>query len=110
MDELNVKETIKSDFAVSADDAVKIFNILNDNISSKNEINVNFSGLSTITTSFFNISIGDLYTKWSRNELNEYIHIKGNTLTSVQRDKLALVMNNTKSKLNKNPKTDEDLY
>lgn len=110
MDEINIKELIHSDFAVSADDATDIFEILNNHMKNKQEVNVNFSGLSTITTSFFNISIGALYTRWSQNELNRFIHIKGNTLTKVQRDKLSLVMSNTKSKLTKKDHIDEDLY
>lgn len=115
MEKIIVYELIKSQFAVSTDDAEVLFNLLNEHLKNKTEVRVDFSNLKTITTAFFNVSIGNLYSSWDRTELNKYIHITADTLTNLQKDKLKLVMDNTRTKLSKGsglkkPNIDGEIY
>lgn len=102
--ELMVKDIINNDLATTSESGQEIFAILDNNIVNGIHTNVYFSGLSTITTAFFNAAIGDLYAKWSSNELNNLVSIKVDSLTSLQKNKLQLVMKNAKNKL-----SDEEL-
>lgn len=101
MKTINVKDEIKSNLAVTSSQATEIFNSLNLNLKKHEQITVDFSGIDTITTAFLNTAIGQLYSLGDPDELNQYIKIDGNSLTSVQRDKVRLVMENAKSKLTK---------
>lgn len=98
---ININDAINSNLAVTSSQATDIFNILNSNLK-KHEITViDFSGIETITTAFLNTAIGQLYNLGDSDELNEYIKINGKSLSSVQRDKVRLVMENAKNKLTK---------
>lgn len=104
MNRIIVRNLLDNDKATSPESAAPLFKELTKYLNSKEEVEVDFSDLSTITTAFFNVSIGDLYNNWTTEDLNNYIHIKANTLTELQRDKLRMVMYNAKTKL-----TDEEL-
>lgn len=102
MKKIIVNDLIKTNIAVSTDDAKQLFDALNDCMQSHTEVEVDFSNLKTIATAFFNVSIGDLYLAWDRRELNKYIHISANSLTPLQKNKLKMVMDNTRTKLSSN--------
>lgn len=110
MKKIIVNELIKTDIAVSTDDAKLLFNALNDNMLSHTEVKVDFSNLKTIATAFFNVSIGNLYLNWDRKELNKYIHISAESLTPLQKNKLKMVMDNTRTKLPSKNNFDGEVY
>lgn len=106
---LKVRDEIKTPLAVTADKANYIYKSLSDSVANKETVSVDFSGITTLTTAFLNIAIGQLYSIGDKHTLNEYVKIDGNTLTSLQRDKVRLVMENAKNKLSDND-INEDLY
>ncbi|QPI89299.1 STAS-like domain-containing protein [Lacticaseibacillus paracasei subsp. tolerans] len=99
MKTLNIKAIIKNDLAVTPEDGELIFKLLNTAIDQKNPIEVNFSGLRTVTTAFLNASIGDLYEKWDSTTLNHFVHLQVNTMTPLQIKKAQSVMENARIKL-----------
>ncbi|MCT3277500.1 DUF4325 domain-containing protein [Lactiplantibacillus pentosus] len=106
---LKIKDEIKTPLAVTADKANYIYKLLSESVQNKEIVSVDFSGITTLTTAFLNIAIGQLYSVGDQNTLNQYIKINGKTLTSLQRDKVRLVMENAKNKLS-DKDIDEDLY
>lgn len=96
---LKIKDFINSDLATSSEDAAEVFKYLKKMFAQKEIVQIDFSGLNTITTAFLNASIGDLYSIATRDQLNRYIRILGNTLTPLQRNKVAMVMDNARNKL-----------
>ncbi|WP_349604254.1 STAS-like domain-containing protein [Lactiplantibacillus plantarum] len=101
MKTINIKDEINSNLAVTSSQANKIFKILNANLKKQESTRIDFSGIETITTAFLNTAIGQLYSIGDSSILNKYVIIEGQTLTSVQRDKVRLVMENAKNKLTK---------
>ena len=99
MKKIIVKDLIGSNSATSPEKAKPLYDLLVKSVDNKEKVSVDFSGLTTITTAFFNSSIGKLYSAYSPNTLNEFITLDGKTLTKLQFDKLKLVMQNAKSKL-----------
>ncbi|KEK15985.1 hypothetical protein HQ33_07420 [Limosilactobacillus reuteri] len=99
MKKIIVKNLIKSNSATSPEKAKPLYDLLVKSVNDKEKVSVDFSNLTTITTAFFNSSIGKLYSVYSPDRLNEFIKLDGSTLTKLQFDKLKLVMQNAKSKL-----------
>ncbi|MDC2829947.1 STAS-like domain-containing protein [Limosilactobacillus mucosae] len=102
MKKIIVKDLIKSDSATSPEKAEPLYNALVESVNNEEKVSVDFSNLVTITTAFFNSSIGKLYSTYSADTLNKFIKLDGKTLTTLQFDKLKLVMQNAKSKLSEN--------
>lgn len=96
---IKVKEIIRSSSASSPNKAKPFLEVIINAIKNKEKIEIDFSGLKVLTTSFLNSSIGELYSLYPRNVLNEYIIILSNTLTSFQFKKVKMVMDNTRKKL-----------
>lgn len=99
MTKIIVKEVIGTTSASTPDKAKPFFDKLCNAIDSKKRTLVDFSGLSTMTTAFLNNSIGKLYSLYDVNLLNEYIKLEASTLTPFQKEKVLMVMQNTKRKL-----------
>lgn len=99
MERIVVKELIKSDSATSPEKAKPLYNKIVQNIAGKEQVEIDFSNLTTITTAFFNSSIGNLYSAYPAKILNQFVRIDPKTLTKLQYEKLKLVMHNAKSKL-----------
>ena len=57
----NVKETIDSKFAIKEDKGNILYLQLKENLEKKENIELDFSGITASTTRFFNVSIGKLY-------------------------------------------------
>lgn len=99
MNKLVVRDVIGTISASTPDKAKPFLDKLCDAIDSKKITSVDFSGLSTITTAFLNNSIGKLYSLYDVKKLNEYIKLESSSLTPFQREKVLMVMQNTKQKL-----------
>lgn len=101
---ITISDIIKNPLAVNAHQGQKVFDKISKQLDYGNTVEVDFSGLDTITTAFLNTSIGQLYSFESSDELNKHIKIIGSTLSPFQREKLRRVMKNAKFKI-----TDEKL-
>jgi len=99
-----IKDVIKSPLAVSTQQGKKVFEIIRQELNKKNAVNVDFSGLTAITTAFLNLSIGRLYSLNEPSELNKSVKILSGSLTGFQKRKIQRVMENTKIKI-----SDEEL-
>lgn len=99
MKSIIVKKIINSKSASSPEKAKPLLDEIRKSIDDREKIEIDFSGLDVITTSFLNSSIGKLYTLYDRGRLNKYVKILGNTLTNFQYEKVKMVMDNTRRKL-----------
>ncbi|MDD4556240.1 MAG: STAS-like domain-containing protein [Alphaproteobacteria bacterium] len=70
---LKVKEIIDSEFAVSADRANKVYNLISNAIKEKKRINVSFKDIEVLITAFLNIIYGDLYRDFKEEEIENYV-------------------------------------
>lgn len=107
MSTIHVHDLINKDLAVAPEDGKLLFMQLNSAVENKVHVVIDFSGLNTITTAFFNASLGNLYVRWTADILNQYIQINGKTLTPLQRKKARMVMDNAKTKLTEQELHDE---
>lgn len=98
---LVVKDVIESNLAVSSEKAEKVFEILQHNVKSKTETTVDFSEIKSLTTAFLNVAIGELYRIEDREILNNFITIDPSTLSTLQKQKVKLVMENSRDKYSK---------
>lgn len=101
-----VKDVIGTPNASSKELAPKVYQLISESIDQKEKVIIDFSNIKTLTTAFVNVAIGQLYTKYAKSVLNEYILFNANELTETQRSKITEVMKNTKSKLSQD-KIDE---
>ena len=99
MSVLVVRNIIGTTSASTPDKAKPFLDELCKAVDLKTPTSVDFSGLSTLTTAFLNNSIGKLYSLYSVSELNKYIKLDASSLTTFQKKKVQMVMENTKQKL-----------
>jgi hypothetical protein len=76
MTTLKISKIIKNDSAVSSDDGETVYQLILDSIRLKEITELDFAGISIITTAFLNSAIGQLYDVFSSEELNKYIVLK----------------------------------
>lgn len=99
MDKLVVKEVIRSISASTPNKAKTLLNALRNAVDSKRTTSIDFSGLSIITTAFLNSSVGKLYSLYGVNELNKCVKLNTSSLTPLQKERIQMVIENTKQKL-----------
>lgn len=99
MERIIVRDIIKTELAVTSDKAEYLKSIFESKIRNKESVIIDFSNIKNLTTAFLNVAIGELYKVGTPEELNKYIRIDGKTLTSVQFQKVKLVMDNSKRKI-----------
>nr|DAJ07174.1 MAG TPA: protein of unknown function DUF4325 [Caudoviricetes sp.] len=104
---LVIKDQIKTNLAITSEKARRIEEIVLESVKNKQQIELDFSGIDTLTTAFLNVAIGSLYTKYNPTILNKYVHIKASSLTPFQQSKIQLVMQNAKAKLSNNDINEE---
>lgn len=75
--DLRVKDFIENrDIAVSSDDGDLLFRKIDDLIKEKTIVELNFEGISLMTTAFLNSAIGQLYSKYTSEQLNTHLKLK----------------------------------
>ncbi|WP_125763426.1 STAS-like domain-containing protein [Companilactobacillus hulinensis] len=99
-----VKDIIESPLAVNTKQGKEVFEVIEKELGKQNVVDVDFSGLTTITTAFLNLSIGKLYSLDEPRELNKRVKILSDSLTVFQKQKIQRVMENAKIKI-----SDEEL-
>lgn len=72
--QLLVKEVIKSSIAVSSEDGHVVFNRIKQILDDKQKIVIDFQDIEMLTTAFLNAAIGQLYSEYTSELLNESIH------------------------------------
>ncbi|MBX2905891.1 MAG: STAS-like domain-containing protein [Taibaiella sp.] len=72
---VNVKEVIKSTVAVTPDAGEELYAVLRKNLKEDIETYIDFSNIDYLTSAFLNSAIGQLYSEYSREELNTHLHV-----------------------------------
>ncbi len=70
-----VKETIKSSVAISSTKGEILLNEILSNLKNEATVEVDFEGVTDLTTAFLNVAIGHLYNYFSSEELNSRLII-----------------------------------
>jgi transcriptional regulator len=65
MDVIKVKQLLTSPFAVSTEEGEKLFKLINERLSNKKKVTIDFSKIELIVSTFLNASIGQLYGLFS---------------------------------------------
>jgi hypothetical protein len=73
---IKVLEVINRDSAVSSDDGENVYTSIIDAIAEGFIVELDFSGIILMTTAFLNSAIGQLYSKFSSEELNTSLKLK----------------------------------
>ena len=76
MKNINIVDTIKSEFAVSPEDGDIIYSLISHNLSNNHSVCLNFENVDIITTAFLNNAIGKLYKEFDKEKLNKFITMK----------------------------------
>lgn len=76
MKTLKVKDLIKVDFAVTTDDGDSVFKILDMHFGKGEKTVLDFSGIYILTTAFLNAAIGQLYSKYTSEDISTYLKLE----------------------------------
>lgn len=76
METLKVKDLIKVDFAVTTDDGDSVFKILDIHFENGEKTILDFSGIYILTTAFLNAAIGQLYSKYTSEDISAYLKLE----------------------------------
>lgn len=93
-----IKNIIESDLAVSSEVGQKVLKTIETNIGNNISMDIDFTGIKSLTTAFLNVAIGELYKDRNREDLNKYVKIDARTLTRLQAQKVKMVMDNSREK------------
>lgn len=75
MNNLKVSDIIDSNFAVATEDGQKIYDHLNQLLSQKLEVLLDFSDIQILTTAFLNAAIGQLYSKFNTQQIQPFLKL-----------------------------------
>jgi hypothetical protein len=83
MKHILIKDVIDSELAVSTENGIKIFELVDSYLQNKEKVQLDFSGIKIMITAFLNAAIGSLYSnkEYTGDFLNEYL-----TLKNVEKD------------------------
>ncbi|ANI75102.1 STAS-like domain-containing protein [Staphylococcus aureus] len=98
MKSIEIKSVLNSNLAVTSDQAEIIYKLLSDSIKKGENIEVNFEGITVLTTAFLNAAIGRLYDIADSKQLNEYVKINTLHLNNSHFNKIKMVMSNSREK------------
>ena len=73
---IKVIEVINRDSAVSSDDGENVYTNIVEAFKEGNIVELDFSGITLMTTAFLNSAIGQLYSKFTSLELNTSLKLK----------------------------------
>ena len=71
-----VKDMIDSELAITTDDGNVIFTTINEALTNKNIVELDFIGIKIMITAFLNSAIGRLYESYTGDFLNTYLKLK----------------------------------
>lgn len=78
MKHLLIKDIINSELAVSTENGVKVFELVDSYLQRKEKVELDFSGITIMITAFLNAAIGSLYSnkEYTGEFLNEYLKLE----------------------------------
>ena len=76
METIKVRDLIKVDFAVTTEDGDVVFKILDRHFKDGEKTILDFSGIYILTTAFLNAAIGQLYSKYTSEDLSAYLKLE----------------------------------
>ncbi len=78
MKHIVIKDVINSELAVSTENGMKIFEIVDSYLQQKEKVELDFAGITIMITAFLNAAIGSLYSKkeYTGEFLNEYLKLE----------------------------------
>lgn len=78
MKHLVIKDIINSELAVSTENGIKVFELVDSYLQRKEKVELDFSGITIMITAFLNAAIGSLYSnkEYTGEFLNEYLKLK----------------------------------
>lgn len=74
---IDVKETIQRAQATVRAEGVKVYEAIEKQLDNKNKVEVDFSNITMVVSSFLNAAIGKLYGKYSNEEITKYVKVVG---------------------------------
>lgn len=78
MKHIVIKEVINSELAVSTENGIKVFELIDSYLQKKEKVELDFAGINIMITAFLNAAIGSLYGKkeYTPEFLNEYLKLE----------------------------------
>ncbi|WP_027879233.1 STAS-like domain-containing protein [Mesoflavibacter zeaxanthinifaciens] len=76
MELINVLDIIDGNFAVTTDDGNTIYYIVDEHLTEKKEVVLDFMGITIVTTAFLNAAIGQLYNKFNSEQISPYLSLR----------------------------------
>jgi len=73
---VNIFNLIKDNAALTPDSGDVVFHEIDTILNKKEIAEIDFSGIDFLTTAFLNAAIGQLYSKYTSEELNEFLSIQ----------------------------------
>lgn len=95
---INISKKIDGKIAVTSDDAQIIFNIISKNIQKSIISELDFSGIETLTTSFLNEAIGNLYKVADGKTISELVKVDTQKINIPQYKTILKVIENARDK------------
>ena len=75
MKEIKVDKVLDSSFAVSTEEGEKIFRLINESFSQKEDVSIDFSNVELIVSTFLNAAIGQLYGAFTTEYIQQHLSI-----------------------------------
>lgn len=77
MKHIIIKDVINSELAVSTENGIKVFEIVDSCLQRKEKVELDFDGITIMITAFLNAAIGSLYSKkeYTGEFLNEFLKL-----------------------------------
>ena len=94
MKTIKISDYVSLNQAATVDEGQKIYDLIIQYLQNKEEVELDFSDITVITTAFLNIAIGCLYENYTSEELNEYI--KFSNLLPGKKERIAMVAEHAK--------------
>ena len=73
---INIFDEVNGDSAISVDDGDKIYRKIDNALTRNLIVELDFQNITLLITAFLNAAIGQLYSKYSSEQLNEKIKLK----------------------------------
>lgn len=98
MRELVISDVINGKSAILSETGEKVFQEIKKSVDDNEQITLDFTGITTMTTAFLNLAIGQLYDLKPVEELTKLVKIKRSSISDSHFQKIALVLSNSKEK------------
>lgn len=98
MKTLKISDIINSKSAILSETGELVFQEIKKYIDQDESVTLDFTGISTLTTAFLNLAIGQLYDLKPIDVLTSLVKIKRASVSDSHFQKIALVLSNSKEK------------